>query len=208
MGSIGLMALLVGRLAMGSGENDTPDPAETRENLLIVLAIGGVLLNGLSQLDVESATATAVELEGVVTSSLPTDAGSDDVDAAATMEWVLQSVLLQDPVCSAVVLRKQDTGWKIVGGSGVLPQRPSPPGSPTLLLDKAVAETERETSLPNLQALPSKQELVNFLPANTQAAVLIPCRNDSDSLLILGSNRARSFTPKDTAWCKAAASRL
>jgi hypothetical protein len=73
LGSAGLIALLVGRTLLLGGDdttNDDIDMAEamvvtTRETLLAVVAIGAVLLNGLSQLDVPTALAEKVVLDGV-----------------------------------------------------------------------------------------------------------------------------------------------
>lgn len=70
-------------------------------------------------------------------------------------------------------------------------------------------ERNQETYLPNLPALPGRIEFYSFLPGNTQAALLMPMtmtRHGCDTVrvVVLGSNQARSFTPRDIAWCRAA----
>ena len=75
----------------------------------------------------------------------------------------------------------------------------------------------QESYLPTLQALPGKTEFVSLLlPSNTQAALLVPTalrnggspQQQQPAVILLGSNRARSFTPQHVAWCQAVASRL
>ena len=63
-----------------------------------------------------------------------------------------------------------------------------------------------ETYLPTLQALPGRKEFAFYLPSNTQAVLLVP--TTGGGVLALGANQARSFTPRDIAWCQAAAKRV
>jgi hypothetical protein len=72
-----------------------------------------------------------------------------------------------------------------------------------------------ETYLPNLPALSVRTEFT-FLPVNTQAVLMVPVLPASSSnqaaatttVLVLGSNQARSFTPRDIRWCQTVATRL
>jgi hypothetical protein len=242
LGSAGLIALLVGRLWWDGGDNDN-DMAEamvvtTRETLLAVVAIGAVLLNGLSQLDVPTALAETVVLDGVnaptarlsVSSSSTTD---------NTIAWVLESLVQATPAAlSAVYLRQSSSSaarWEIVGGVGILPsdllltmadqsieqlqqQRPIIVPAPTPILDRFLVVNNNnddkkvpgESYLPTLQALPGKVELLSYLPRNTQAVLVLSCGDDNSNngVVVVGSNRARSFTPRDIAWCRAAVSRI
>ncbi|KAL7561216.1 hypothetical protein ACA910_004139 [Epithemia clementina (nom. ined.)] len=86
-------------------------------------------------------------------------------------------------------------------------------GDKTSILNRMAKrpQGEDETYLPNLPTLPGRFEFDSFLPSNTQAALLLPIMaldlGDGHSglkVLVLGSNQARSFTPKDIAWCRAA----
>jgi len=90
--------------------------------------------------------------------------------------------------------------------------------SHTPILDRFLIERRRETYLPMLQALPGKIEFT-YLASNTQAALLVPVQRQDDNdndyddkfrpmVLVLGSNQARSFTPRDIAWCQAVGARL
>jgi len=98
----------------------------------------------------------------------------------------------------------------------------------TPILDRFLTSTTtKESYLPTLQALPGKVEFT-YLPSNAQEALLIPIpledateqriqRGDGDSdgggggekaVLVLGGATAKSFSPKDVAWCQVLASRI
>ena len=228
LGGFGLLLLLIGRLIIDTNTDDTSPDAmaeQTRVNLLAVFAVGAVLLNGLSQLDVQSALAEKVELLGT-TMPQPvlvknTKYGNN---IREQISWVLSSILAATPAKTVILLvRSKDESkerWKPIAYIGVLP--------PNMLMDDPqlskdtpimdrmlrVATTDserRESYLPTLQALPGRIEFTNYLlPSNTQAALLLPIRFASSctATLLLGSNQARSFTPRDIAWSQSAATRL
>lgn len=50
------------------------------------------------------------------------------------------------------------------------------------------------------QVLPGKIEF-DYLPDNCQGVVMLPILQAS-AVVIIGTNRARAFTPKDIAWMK------
>jgi len=188
-GCIGIVLILIGRLTL----DDQADlGAQTRADLVGVLAAISLTLQGLTKLDVESAKSPRVALNGV------------DVDTTEGVSkdqaWMMQSMLETTPAKSAVLLQRKDTEWTIVARIGTLPATETslPPATP--ILDK-VADTE--TYLPTLQALPGRVEFTYLCP-NTQAALLIPVGRRSDQVLVLGSDQAKSFTPLDIAWCTAA----
>jgi len=70
-----------------------------------------------------------------------------------------------------------------------------------------------ESYLPTLQALPGRVEFT-YLPSNAQEALLLPVtRPDDDDnydgwfyAVVLGGDKAKSFAPRDIAWCKEIAS--
>jgi hypothetical protein len=95
------------------------------------------------------------------------------------------------------------------------PQRPiiTVP-APTPILDRFLVYNNNdkknvpgESYLPTLQALPGKVEFLSYLPRNTQAVLVLSC-GVANHVVVVGSNRARSFTPRDIAWSRAAVSRL
>lgn len=50
------------------------------------------------------------------------------------------------------------------------------------------------------QTLPGKVEF-DYLPENCQAVLMLPVLGAS-AVVVIGTNRARAFTPKDIAWMK------
>jgi len=72
-----------------------------------------------------------------------------------------------------------------------------------------------ESYLPTLQALPGQVEFT-YLPSNAQEALLLPVTRPDDMsdnnddgwyyAVVLGGDKAKSFAPRDIAWCKEIAS--
>jgi len=243
LGGVGLVLLLVGRLVLDDEivQDGSNLVVQTRVNLLAVLAIGAVLLNGLSQLDVQTALAEQVELQGsavreTVIRILPNEMVLDE-NSQEVVKWALDSLCAATPAGTAVLLVATDMNntptWEPLAYRGVLPpnlllDKPKLPES-TPIMDRfrklSIAQEaessstvlRQESYLPTLQALPGKTEFLNFvLPANTQAALLIPTvlnggrpqEQQQRAVILLGSNQARSFTPQNVAWCQAVATRL
>lgn len=263
LGGVGLVLLLVGRLILdgtsitGSSSSASYDAAtaaanmgaQARVNLLAVFAVGSVLLNGLSQLDVQSVLAEQVDLQGsLVAEPVLLLHSKDDLPAnERQLSWALSSIAAASPAATAVLLlrSRDDERWKPVAYTGVVPPNLllSDPLLPeqTPILDRflikqqqlipsttttnanvvgAVEKRREETYLPTLQALPGRTEFTSYLlPPNTQAALLLPLmlkgvasssgqQQQQQAVLLLGSNQARSFTPRDIAWSQTVATRL
>lgn len=51
-----------------------------------------------------------------------------------------------------------------------------------------------------VQTLPGKVEF-EYLPENCQAVLMLPVL-EASAVVVIGTNRARAFTPKDIAWMK------
>ena len=223
LGGVGLILLLVGRLILDNDTGITSAEAmaeQARVNLLAVFAVGAVLLNGLSQLDVQSALAEKVDLLGTVVAQ-PVIVNQDYDEMKEQISWVLSSILAATPASTVILLiRSEDLHWKPIAYVGVLPPNVLA-NNPKLSKDTPIMDRmlrvattgseRRESYLPTLQALPGRIEFTNFLlPSNSQAALLLPiCLALSDTAtLLLGSNQARSFTPRDITWSQTVATRL
>jgi hypothetical protein len=206
---------------------------DTRSNLLALIACGSVLVNGVSKLNVDTVLAEKVELIGMSVDKVMFLNGEHDETTGdtslftsqqqVTIEWALSAILAATPSSSALLLQyADDKSWKIVACTGILPAvmtqadnddaaadiQPivSPPPTKTPILDRFKADTmQQESYLPTLQNLPGKTEFT-YLPSNTQAVVLVPA--GPSKVIVLGSNQAKSFTPRDIAWCLTVASRL
>jgi len=206
LGILGLLLLLVGRLILIDNSSDIESLGqETRVNLLAVLATGAVLVNGVSKLDVESALAETVTLQGIELSEPMILVDDESMKHDDQIQWTLESLLSATPAKTAVLLNTSTR--KIVAMAGIVPSADPPLNNNTPILDRCSKKTMSETYLPTLQALPGRTEFT-YLPVNTQAVLLLPAVVGNDVVLVLGSNQARSFTPRNIAWCQTVATRL
>ena len=219
-GIIGMMAVVTYRwnLVLASDPSRATAEAltyETRTDLLGVLAAGSVLLNGVTKLDVTTALAESVVLEGK-TLAEPEQIGGNGT--GNTLVWALESLLAATPAKTAVLISDNGDRWAIRCRAGVVPSSSSSLSLPekTPILERVGSpENSKETYLPTLQALPGRTELT-YLPNNTQMAVMIPIQPPSsissssmrNGVLVLGGNTAKSFTPRDIAWSRIVAEKL
>jgi hypothetical protein len=206
LGSIGLAFVVFHRLSLLDEQvaDTTILAQQTRTDLLAVFASGSVLLNGITKLDITSALSESVVLEG-------TKLGNPIVDTEnPTIQWGLQALLRATPAKTAVIMEgKPGSQWSIIALAGIVPSQNNPLPENTPILDRVGSQTTKETYLPTLQALPGRFEF-SYLPANSQLALLIPLSATASvsRVLVLGSNTAKSFTPRDIAWCRVVAERM
>jgi hypothetical protein len=203
LGIVGLLAVVIHRLTLldVSAEALT---LQTRTDLLAAFACGSVLLNGVSKLDVTTALAESVVLEG---SQLTTpEFLATEVNNKSTIAWGLESLLTATPAKSAFLLQQSAAGpWDIAARAGKVPETVTVPETTPLLTRVASPGNTKETYLPTLQNLPGKIEFP-YLPSNAQSAVLIPM--EDDRVLVLCGNTAKSFTARDVAWSRIVAKRM
>ena len=212
LGGVGLAVIVAHRLSLIDEVLDTTSMAQqTRTDLLAVFACGSVLLEGITKLDVTSALSESVPLNGVVLDEpIVNDDNNNASNPNPTISWALQSLLQATPCMSAVVMEKKKKKnnhdeWTVTAMAGTVPSTNVPVPDVTPILDRVASQTIKETYLPTLQALPGKFEFT-YLPSNTQLALLIPIR--VGQVLVLGSNTAKSFSPRDVAWCRVVAERM
>jgi len=242
-GTMGLLAVVVHRwnlvLAMSATAGDDAAAVsaaaealsyQTRTDLLGVFASGSVLLNGVTKLDVTTALAESVVLDGTVLAKPELYLNSkensstninENVNDTNTISWALESLLAATPAKTAVLVTTADDDdeyWTVRCRAGVVPSTSSSNTATRVLTQKTPIldrvgspDNSKETYLPTLQALPGRTEL-NYLPSNTQMAVLIPMKSKTKSnrnnVLVLGANTAKSFTPRDIAWSRIVAERI
>ncbi|KAG7341571.1 acetylhydrolase [Nitzschia inconspicua] len=211
LGSVGLLAVVIHRLALLDASSTTADAltSETRADLLAVFACGSVLLNGVTKLDVTTALAESVVLEGTTLSESEIFSEGVDEEATKSLSWALNSLLTATPAKSATILTQNSNGqWNVCSRAGVVPSSTKAMTvlKRTPILDRVGTPGNiKETYLPTLQALPGRVEFT-YLPSNTQLALLIPI--SSGMVLVLGSNAAKSFSPRDIAWSRVVAERI
>ena len=206
VGLVGLVVAVGYRLAHQDLLSVETMGQETRTDLLAVFACGAVLLNGLSKLDVTSALAESVVLDGTVLEQAEFYRDTYSAD----LPWALESLLSATPAKTAVLLEYTDDSWQTIACAGTVPMeeglRRGTSQDTNPILDRFLKEgVGRETYLPTLQALPGRVEFT-YLPPNTQEALLSPV--SSTQVLVLGSNTAKSFSPRDVAWSQLIASRI
>lgn len=209
VGILGLFLVLTYRLTNQDSLSVDTLGQETRSELLAVFASGAVLLNGVSKLDVTSALAESVILDGI---QLAEPQIFDQEKVGKEMLWTIESLLKATPSETVVILELVNDCWKSILCAGIVPKedfmRRGTMSEKSPILDRFRKTSPGETYLPTLQALPGRVEFT-YLPSNTQEALLLPISScDTTKVLVLGSNTAKSFTPRDIAWCQAIAARI
>jgi len=251
LGSFGLLVCVVNHIlasSSSSADNIADMGQQSRTDLLATFSSIALLLNGVSKLDVTSALAETVVLEGDREETVQyTDVGrqwlrsssssniSSENEQSTTekrVQWALESILYSSPAETAVLMVHDTSSWRPGLFTGVVPNairqflNCNPmmiqKSTSTPILDRflTVGPT-KESYLPTLQSLPGKVEFLPYLPANTQAVLILPVtacstsngndtRNTAEpaAVLVLGSATAKVFTPRDIAWCQLIASRL
>mmetsp|Transcript_2800 Transcript_2800/g.8019 ORF Transcript_2800/g.8019 Transcript_2800/m.8019 type:complete len:306 (-) Transcript_2800:1342-2259(-) len=210
LGMLGLVVIVGHRLSLLDDTSAESLTVQTRTDLLAVFACGSVLLNGITKLDVTAAMAEAVVLEGTTLSEAEINQKLSQSDES-TISWALESLITATPAKTAVVLDRSDGPWTVLARAGTVPSGREVPESTPILDRVSGPGNKKETYLPTLQALPGKRELP-YLPANAQLALMVPIAEDgavsTSRVLVLGSNQAKSFSPRDVAWCKIVAERM
>lgn len=198
---------------------------QSRADLLGIFAALAVLLNGVSKLDVTSALAESVVLDGVSLDKpvvVDNDMASNmNEDGLNDLLWALGSILDATPARTVVLMMRDDvsgsSSWRPTALAGIVPAdedlRKRIPGTvgATPILDRFLKSSSdsKESYLPTLQALPGRVEFT-YLPANAQEALLVPVpmQGDKRAVLVLGSETAKSCTPRDVAWCQVLATQM
>jgi len=132
--------------------------------------------------------------------------------------WALDSALKATPARTAVLMVRDDVSdksgiWRPAALAGVVPEDIPPGVQSTPILDRFLYRSgSQESYLPTLQALPGRVEF-EYLPPNAQEALLLPVtmnggERNSRIVLVLGSDTAKSCTPRDIAWCQVLVSRM
>lgn len=197
VGAAGGAVVLVNRAVASFGP--IPD-SQGRADLIALLAVGALVLVGISNKELATREATPVALAGQRGRALSRTLAKAPA-AAAAAEWAAASALKATPAVTALLW------WEgagavlrlgVLAGAGAAPVDGDSP-----LLRKARAQP---VNLPDLQALPARVELA-ALPRNTQAVLLQPVCGGR-GVLVLGADRKRAFRPGDERWVGAVAGLL
>ena len=177
---------LAGELAFGD---------QSRADLLAVAATMGLILDGLSQVDVETRESEVVQLRGERGRGVSSSLSEDDATAA---RWAAKAIRTIESVKTVVLYHD----GKTILREGVLgSSRDVDAASPTF---SAALRTTVETYAPDLQAVPARVDF-GCLPKNAQAALIQPFSRGG---VVVACDRKRALSPRDVAKIRAVARRL
>lgn len=207
VGVTGIFILLVNRLSV---DLDKVTDVQSRADIISVVACSALLLNVLSETDIEARDRAPVPLMGYALPSplIATGDALNEVQSNA-ISWAIDTILRTTPATSVHIVRKLN---EVVGRGGVVGL--SDDRSPSFALGgqteaeleanmgiyyKAVS-TGEEVYLPDLQILPGKSEF-GFLPANAQSLVILPLASRSPGAprgaMVISTNQAKVLRMTD-----------
>jgi len=188
-GVAGIFVLLGNRLAFG----DIVSDVQSRADIISVIACSALLLNVLSEQDIQTKNRDPVPLVGyalrtpLIKADLPSTLSS-------SLEWCIQTILKTTPVTSVHVINKTD----FLAKGGVVGMKDDRINFAVnniermTILQKTLKVNE-ETYLPDLQILPGKAEF-DYLPINCQSVLILPVNNGA---VIMSTNQAKVLKLKD-----------
>ena len=193
-GVTGIFVLLANRLSV---DLDKVTDVQSRADIISVVACSALLLNVLSDSDIEARDRSPVPLMGYALPS-PLLAEGEALNAMQrnTALWAIESILKTTPATSVHIVRNEK---QVVARGGVIGLRDDKAPSFTLdpnmsIFDKAITQGE-EVYLPDLQILPGKIEF-NFLPANAQSLVILPLQA-AGGAVVISTNQAKVMRLND-----------
>ncbi|GJP29453.1 hypothetical protein CLOM_g16712 [Closterium sp. NIES-68] len=195
-GAAGGAVVLVNRVVWGIPAVADAGSAQARADVICLVLAASLVLSGLSWLALRPKPQTPVPLNGV------------------PCHRILPS--LPRPI-------QQELNWHCILQAGCMAPVPSMP-SATTTVDAAAAAVDaekilsgsicstalksgRSNYLANLILFPARYELFQFLPDNTQAAIVQPV-GDGDGVIVMGSDTIRGFTPLHQVWLGSIAEKL
>ena len=191
-GIVGLALVAANRIFL-AGELAFGD--QSRADLLAVAATMGLILDGLSQVDVETRESEVVQLRGERGRGVASSLSDDDAKSA---RWAARAIRTIESVKTVVLYHD----GKTILREGVLgSSRDVDAGSPTF---SAALRASVETYAPDLQAVPARVDF-GCLPKNAQAALIQPFSRGG---VVVACDRKRALSPRDVAKIRVVARRL
>ena len=189
VGSVGLIALLANRLAGGL---ELASEAQSRADIISVIACSAVLLDWLSDQEVKTKERQSVALAGY---ALPKYEVSNE-KSSEIISWAMKTLLDIKSVTSVHILTDST---RFIGRCGVVSfadKSNNSIDSSTMPILREVLQTRKQVYLPDLQILPGKVEF-SYLPLNCQSVMIVPLLYSPGGAVILGTNQAKSFELRD-----------
>lgn len=207
VGVTGIFILLVNRLSV---DLDKVTDVQSRADIISVVACSALLLNVLSETDIEARDRSPVALMGFALPS-PVLASGDALNDLQrnAISWAIDTILRTTPATSVHIVRNLN---EVVGRGGVIGLDDDRSPSFTLggqteaelqakmgIFYKAVS-TGEEVYLPDFQILPGKVEF-GFLPVNAQSLVILPFKPGTPGAprgaMIISTNQAKVLRMTD-----------
>ncbi|CAI5963724.1 unnamed protein product [Closterium sp. NIES-64] len=206
-GAAGGAVVLVNRVVWGIPAVADAGSAQARADVICLVLAASMVLSGLSWLALRPKPQTPVVLNGVpchrMLPSLPQPVQQE-------LNWAWTSLNFNTPCCSLVIIFKGQCILQV----GSMTPAPNMPGVTTAatvdaekLLSGSICSTVLKSGRPNLILFPARYELFEFLPDNTQAAIVQPL-GDGDGVIVMGSDTIRGFTPLHQVWLGSIAEKL
>ena len=193
-GVAGIFVLLVNSRSV---DLDKVTDVQSRGDIISVVACSALLLNVLSESDIEARDRSPVPLMGYALPS-PLLGGGEALNTAQREMalWAIESILRTTPATSVHVVRDQK---HVVARGGVIGLKDERAPSFKLdakmtIFDQAIMDGE-EVYLPDLQILPGKVEFY-FLPANAQSLVILPLQS-AGGAVVISTNQAKVLRLSD-----------
>lgn len=189
VGSAGLITLLLNRLYTGL---EAVSDGQSRADLIAVVATSGVLLDWLSNQEVQRRERDPVPLAGYALRAAEISPTVQET-ARPVMKWLTDSILAINFISSVhVVLNKE-----FIVRNGVIgydDRNATYDIAKFPILADAIS-SRKQVYLPDLQILPGKVEFA-YLPLNCQSVLILPLK-DLRGVIIVGTNKAKCFDFKD-----------
>lgn len=186
-GSFGLLTILGNRMSIPI---ETVSNLQSRSDIISVIACSALLLNSLSDQDIQTKERPTVPLVGYALKSIETlPANKIGKYKTSSIEWLLKSLCNVPTVTSVHVYLDKTfiSRCGVVGSTDV--SRVDMP-----ILHEAV-DNKKQVYLPDLQILPGKVEFV-YLPINIQSVLIIPLL-EANGAIVVATNKAKSFNSGD-----------
>ena len=195
LGGAGLGVILVNRLSI---ELEQVSMIQSRADIISVIACSALLLNALSESEVQMRDRDAVTLSGFSLQNPVLNKVALADNNSEKLKWVCRMVVEAAEWITSVHIITQEGvmaryGVVTSGDNGSVTEIPlAKVDGP--ILKKAFGEAGEEVYLPDLQILPGRVEFLKYLPNNCQCVVVVPT---PDGAVVVGSNRAKSITESD-----------
>lgn len=185
VGVLGILGILANRLSVSI---DYISDVQSRVDLLGIIGCAAVVLNAVSEQEIEIKERDAVPLVGYALKD-PVVEDSLDNQSKSILLWAIETLMNTTEITSVHIIDSD----RVIGRGGVIGREDNMSkstleiqGMPILM--NAIMKSE-ELYLPDLQILPGKIEF-SYLPINAQAVLIIPFENKA---IVTATNKAKSL---------------